>query len=160
MKIQQVQYNNNVMFKGLFSGKNNTNPVNIPEQHDTFEKEALAQEVPTWKNVFSKIKNPITTITEKISENNKVKEHEYNLKLLKNGYHNSGEIRDRVLDGKFDIVDYFGHNIPNIFMAGERREVMDYFIKQQLTEDYERKLPMHKCSFKELKATLTQGQCR
>ena len=38
MKIQQVQYNNNVMFKGLFSGKNNTNPVNITEQHDTFER--------------------------------------------------------------------------------------------------------------------------
>lgn len=155
MKIQQVQYNNNVMFKGLFSGKNNTNPVNIPEQHDTFEKEAsLAQEVPTKKSFLSKIKNPIKTIAEKISENNKVKEHEYNLKLLKNGYHNSGEIRDRVLDGKFDIVDYFGHNIPNIFMAGERREVMDYFIKQQLTEDYERKLPMHKYSPKEMRAVM------
>ena len=57
MKIQPIQYNNNVVFKGLFSGKNNTNPVNIPEQHDTFEKEALAaQEVPTKKSVLSKLK--------------------------------------------------------------------------------------------------------
>ena len=74
MKIQQVQYNNNVMFKGLFSGKNNTNPVNITEQHDTFEKEAsAAQEVPTKKSFLFKLKNPIKTAIEQLLEYNMAK---------------------------------------------------------------------------------------
>jgi len=155
MKIQQVQYNNNVMFKGLFSGKNNTNPVNITEQHDTFEKEAsAAQEVPTKKSFLSKLKNPIKTATEQLLEYNKAKEHEYNLELLEHGWTNSRKIRDRVLEGKFDIVKYFGHNIPNIFLESDRRDVMEYFIKQQLTEDSERKLPMHKYSPKEMQAVM------
>lgn len=156
MKIQQVQYNNNVMFKGLFSGKNNTNPVILSEQQsDTFEKEAsLAQEAPTKKSFLSKLKNPIKTATEQLLEYNKAKEHEYNLELLEHGWTNSRKIRDRVLEGKFDIVKYFGHNIPNIFLESDRREVMDYFIKQQLTEDSERKLPMHKYTPKEMQAVM------
>ncbi len=156
MKIQQVQYNNNVTFKGLFSRKNNTNPVNLSEQQpDTFEKEAsAAQEVPTKQSFFSRLKNPIKTATEQLVEYNKAKEHEYNLELLEHGWTNSREIKDRVLEGKLDIVKYFGHAIPRIFLEDDRREVMDYFIKQQLTEDYERKLPMHKYSPKEMRAVM------
>lgn len=58
MKIQPIQYNNNVTFRGFFSRKNNTNPVILSEQQfDTFEKEALAaQEVPTKKSFLSKLK--------------------------------------------------------------------------------------------------------
>lgn len=155
MKIQPIQYNNNVTFRGFFSRKNNTNPVILSEQQsDSFEREASAQEVPTWKNVFSKIKNPITTITEKISENNKVKEHEYNRELLENWFMNTTKIRDRVVDGKLDLAKYPEHTLSEFSPLNEYNDIMDCFIKQQLTEDYERKLPTHKCSFKELVGTM------
>lgn len=156
MKIQQVQYNNNVMFKGLFSRKNNTNPVILSEQQsDTFEKEALAaQEVPTKKSFLSKLKNPIKTLKEKIPNIDPVKEHEYNRELLENWFMNTTKIRNRVVDGKLDLAKYPEHTLSEFSPLNEYNDIMDSFIKQQSTEDYERKLPMHKCSFKELEATM------
>ena len=80
--------------------------------------------------------------------------------MLENWFMNTTKIRDKVVDGKLDLAKYPEHTLSEFSPLNEYNDIMDCFIKQQLTEDYERKLPVHKCSFKELKATLTQGQCR